>query len=187
MEVAFPRVLFVTAPRTVMTALTNSRIPVVCSNVRRMTLPVAVGDVYPSSAVMALTTVDKNCHKSYPVIRTVQPSPSSVSRQGAALPGNCPAGQDVGPDACPSGQTRAPHTCFSSEFSCGDGQCMPHSWRCDHSPDCADASDEDDCVVLSMLLVGVALWWRDAFKPSRTLAFQDFSLKESQDPLIHCP
>uniref|UniRef100_A0A673Y202 Very low-density lipoprotein receptor-like n=1 Tax=Salmo trutta TaxID=8032 RepID=A0A673Y202_SALTR len=58
---------------------------------------------------------------------------------------DCPVGQDVGADACPSGQTRAPHTCFSSEFSCGDGQCMPHSWRCDHSPDCADASDEDDC------------------------------------------
>nr|XP_046149072.1 low-density lipoprotein receptor-related protein 8-like [Oncorhynchus gorbuscha] len=40
---------------------------------------------------------------------------------------------------------RAPHTCFSSDFSCGDSQCMPHSWRCDRLPDCADASDEDDC------------------------------------------
>lgn len=43
-------------------------------------------------------------------------------------------------------------------------------------------------VVLSVLLVGGALWWwKDVFKPSRTLTFQDFSLKESQDPLIHGP
>ncbi|CAB1314109.1 unnamed protein product, partial [Coregonus sp. 'balchen'] len=37
---------------------------------------------------------------------------------------DCPVRQDVGADACPSGLTRAPHTCFSSEFSCGDGQCV---------------------------------------------------------------
>ncbi|KAM9848879.1 low-density lipoprotein receptor-related protein 8-like [Aulostomus maculatus] len=38
---------------------------------------------------------------------------------------------------------------------------------------------------LSLLLVGMAvLWWRDEFRPSRTLPVQSFSLKESQDPLI---
>ncbi|XP_044218108.1 low-density lipoprotein receptor-like [Thunnus albacares] len=38
---------------------------------------------------------------------------------------------------------------------------------------------------LSLLLVGMALWWwREEFRPSRTLTVQSFSLKESQDPLI---
>ncbi|XP_062306137.1 low-density lipoprotein receptor-like [Osmerus eperlanus] len=43
-------------------------------------------------------------------------------------------------------------------------------------------------VLLSVLLVGLILWWwREEFSPSRTLILQDFSLKESQDPLIHMP
>ncbi|TDH08738.1 hypothetical protein EPR50_G00100380 [Perca flavescens] len=38
---------------------------------------------------------------------------------------------------------------------------------------------------LSVLLVGMALWWwREEFRPSRSLTEQSFSLKESQDPLI---
>ncbi|XP_068175516.1 low-density lipoprotein receptor-like isoform X2 [Antennarius striatus] len=40
-------------------------------------------------------------------------------------------------------------------------------------------------VILSVLLVGIALcWWREEFRPSRPVAEQTFSLKESQDPLI---
>lgn len=77
----------------------------VCSNVRRMSLPVAVGDVYlSSSAVMALTTVAMAVTRP-PVIRTVQPSPSSVSGQGAALPG--PSCVTAGPTA-PLGRTWVP-------------------------------------------------------------------------------
>ncbi|XP_034162680.2 low-density lipoprotein receptor-related protein 8 isoform X2 [Pangasianodon hypophthalmus] len=35
--------------------------------------------------------------------------------------------------------------CLSSEFSCSNGQCVDHSWRCDHSEDCEDGSDEENC------------------------------------------
>ncbi|KAL6108128.1 uncharacterized protein ACO6RY_18735 [Pungitius sinensis] len=38
---------------------------------------------------------------------------------------------------------------------------------------------------LSVLLVGMAVWWcREEFRPPRTLTEQSFYLKESQDPLI---
>ncbi|KAF7695720.1 hypothetical protein HF521_007443 [Silurus meridionalis] len=36
-------------------------------------------------------------------------------------------------------------TCLSSEFSCSNGQCVDHSWRCDHTNDCEDGSDEENC------------------------------------------
>nr|XP_020467750.1 low-density lipoprotein receptor-like isoform X2 [Monopterus albus] len=36
-------------------------------------------------------------------------------------------------------------TCRASEFQCGDGQCIRQVWRCDHSRDCSDGSDEDNC------------------------------------------
>ncbi|XP_029905112.1 low-density lipoprotein receptor-related protein 8-like [Myripristis murdjan] len=43
-------------------------------------------------------------------------------------------------------------------------------------------------VFLSVLLLGMALWWwRDVFRPSRTHTLQSFFLKESQDPLIQGP
>lgn len=35
--------------------------------------------------------------------------------------------------------------CELSEFRCEDGQCIPHTWRCDNSMDCADGSDEVNC------------------------------------------
>ncbi|XP_048108831.1 low-density lipoprotein receptor-related protein 8-like isoform X1 [Alosa alosa] len=43
----------------------------------------------------------------------------------------------------PTPSPQAP--CGPSEFSCGDGECIPHAFRCDHSEDCADRSDEQDC------------------------------------------
>lgn len=42
-------------------------------------------------------------------------------------------------------------------------------------------------VFLSLLLVGMALWWwRGQFWPTSPLIEQSFSLKESHDPLIIC-
>nr|XP_046247889.1 low-density lipoprotein receptor-like [Scatophagus argus] len=43
----------------------------------------------------------------------------------------------------PRPQTSSP--CASSEFQCRNGQCVHHTFRCDHSPDCSDDSDEDNC------------------------------------------
>ncbi|KAG7282804.1 hypothetical protein CRUP_012193 [Coryphaenoides rupestris] len=65
---------------------------------------------------------------------------------------DCPDGRDEGGVLC---RRAAPHfssfsssssvTCGASEYRCTDGQCVPSSWRCDHSPDCLDGADERDC------------------------------------------
>lgn len=36
-------------------------------------------------------------------------------------------------------------TCLSTEFRCSNGDCVDHSFRCDHSVDCEDGSDEENC------------------------------------------
>ncbi|XP_029988385.1 low-density lipoprotein receptor-like [Sphaeramia orbicularis] len=60
---------------------------------------------------------------------------------------DCKDGRDESKATCgllrPRLQT-APR-CTASEFECSDGQCIPQSWRCDHSADCSDSGDEDDC------------------------------------------
>lgn len=35
------------------------------------------------------------------------------------------------------------NTCSSNEFRCGNGNCIPKHWFCDHEKDCSDNSDED--------------------------------------------
>ncbi|KAM9475425.1 low-density lipoprotein receptor-related protein 8-like [Clarias gariepinus] len=45
------------------------------------------------------------------------------------------------------GQTGADvgQMCHSFEFRCSNGVCVHKQWRCDHSADCIDGSDEENC------------------------------------------
>nr|XP_057930105.1 low-density lipoprotein receptor-like isoform X2 [Doryrhamphus excisus] len=55
---------------------------------------------------------------------------------------DCKDGRDELRELC---GPRSALSCTASEFECGDGKCVPHSWRCDNKADCTDASDEDEC------------------------------------------
>ena len=71
------------------------------------------------------------------------------------------SGGDAGPPAavgrrrcsCPVGLMLAgdgrscsePPTCGPDKFACGDGYCVPASWRCDGYADCENAADEANC------------------------------------------
>ncbi|XP_022107466.1 sortilin-related receptor-like [Acanthaster planci] len=67
--------------------------------------------------------------------------PKSTSDIGEVC--RCENGEAMQPDGTckpPSG-----HTCQHDQFTCGSGNCIPMSWRCDHDNDCGDMTDELDC------------------------------------------
>ncbi|XP_059196386.1 low-density lipoprotein receptor-like [Centropristis striata] len=112
-----------------------------------------------------------------------------------------PVLQPDGPTVCGHSRTPCNHKCVvdllseSPQFSCTPpekGQSKPEeipsisrTVPAPSLPDPTFAGILSLIMFLSVLLVGVALWWwREEFRPSRSLTEQSFSLKESQDPLI---
>lgn len=61
---------------------------------------------------------------------------------------DCDDGRDEDPRVCGSLSS----VCAPSEFQCGDGQCIRHSYKCDNTVDCSDDSDEKDCDVNECLV-----------------------------------
>ncbi|XP_057697780.1 low-density lipoprotein receptor-related protein 8-like isoform X2 [Corythoichthys intestinalis] len=60
---------------------------------------------------------------------------------------DCKDGRDEIQEFCALSRARpqsAP-SCLPSEFDCGDGKCILHTWRCDNKADCPDDSDENNC------------------------------------------
>ncbi|XP_037104975.1 low-density lipoprotein receptor-like isoform X1 [Syngnathus acus] len=55
---------------------------------------------------------------------------------------DCKDGRDEIQELC---ALRPASSCEASEFDCGDGQCILHTWRCDNKADCSDARDEENC------------------------------------------
>ena len=40
--------------------------------------------------------------------------------------------------------------CHADQFTCNDGTCIPHDFRCDNKQDCKDVSDEKQCQIVSL-------------------------------------
>lgn len=112
-----------------------------------------------------------------------------------------PVLQPNGPSVCGHTGTVCKHECVvnllseSPEFSCTPpekgqkkSQEIPAISRrvpASTLSDPAFAGILSVIMFLSVLVVGMALWWwREEFRTSRSLTEQSFSLKESQDPLI---
>lgn len=62
--------------------------------------------------------------------------------------GDCEDGRDEDPRMCGSLTSE----CAASEFQCGDGQCIRHTYKCDNTADCSDGSDEENCDVNECLV-----------------------------------
>ena len=61
---------------------------------------------------------------------------------------------EVGNYSCNMGQTirlkLQLSACYQDQFTCNDGTCIPHDYRCDNKQDCGDISDEKQCKIVSL-------------------------------------
>ncbi|XP_074490741.1 low-density lipoprotein receptor-related protein 8-like isoform X1 [Sebastes fasciatus] len=102
-----------------------------------------------------------------------------------------PVLQPNGSSVCGHTRTVCEHECVvdllseNPEFSCTQIPAISRTVPASTLSDPTFAGILSLIMFLSVLLVGMALWWwREEFRPSRSLTEQSFSLKESQDPLI---
>lgn len=83
----------------------------------------------------------------------------------------CPYGMKLMPNqqTCVEDPSNEPPTlqCGANSFSCGNGKCVPNSYRCDGVDDCHDNSDETNCDVNSMDLLTHLLVAFCSTKPGR--------------------
>jgi len=58
---------------------------------------------------------------------------------------SCPYGMSLSSD-----KLTCQEDCGDHVFSCGDGHCVPHSWKCDGTADCSTGADESNCTVTDL-------------------------------------
>ncbi|XP_041862489.1 low-density lipoprotein receptor-related protein 8-like [Melanotaenia boesemani] len=152
---------------------------------RSFGLAVFEGYVYWAEEVTrSICRANKHNGRNFQVLLSNLTSPGGVAILQPAL-------QPNGPSACGLPGVVCQHECAVDllakrlQFSCISPPAISSKTTSSTLSDTAFAGILSLIMFLSMLLVGMALWWwREECSSSRSFTVQSFSLKESQDPLI---